>query len=86
MGAVPGESTSITELAQALIPLAPASKVNCVKTQERLLRATIRQNLIQAEDDARSSRRRLRTLVLFAMFQGDDQTRACGHDDGPVWA
>lgn len=84
--AVPGESTSITEMAQALIMLPFAAKVNCAKIQERLLKATIRQNLTQAENDARSSKRRLRTLLLFAVFQGDNQTMACGHGDGPVWA
>lgn len=82
---VPDKSTLITEMAQAFISLS-ASKVNCAKIQERLLKATIRQNMVQAEDDARSSRRRLRALVLLAVFQGDNQTRVCGEGDGTVWA
>jgi hypothetical protein len=54
-------------------PLEP----HCGAVHERLLRAAIRQNELQARDDARNSGRRLRRLLLFAIFPEDAQNLVC---------
>ena len=57
----------------ALQPLEP----NCSKLHEKLLRATIRENWLQALSDAHSSHRQLRKLLLFVVFPEDDQNLVC---------
>jgi hypothetical protein len=71
---MPDPDTTIAEMAGAT-PASPADATSseCLALQTRLLKATIRQNWMQAQDDALHANRRIRKLLLAAVFPRNTQ-------------
>jgi hypothetical protein len=71
---VPDNQTAIVEMAGAIPASAPdAASPDCLEFQTRLLKATIRQNWAQAQDDALRTNRKIRKLLLAAVFPRNTQ-------------
>jgi hypothetical protein len=71
---VPDSSTTIVEMAGASPPSPPGGdSSNCAALETRLLKATIRQNWMQAQSDALRTQRTIRKLLLVAVFPMDSQ-------------
>jgi hypothetical protein len=77
---VPDSDSTIVEMAGATPASSPdAASTNCLAFQTRLLKATIRQNWAQAQDDALRTNRKIRKLLLAAVFPRNTQG-ACALD------
>lgn len=71
---VPDASTTITEMAGATISLSQGPNLrSCSAVETPLLKATLRQNWMQAQSDAVKTGRKLRKLLLAADFPMDCQ-------------